>query len=100
MPTKTNRNRVQRIIPRPGDSVKARIVGAGLSMGDIAAAAKISRPDLSKQLAGDRANRDTQLRIWDAYRRLTGSRVTLEGFWGELLREEDLPDRQAERMAS
>ena len=95
MPRKTNKSRIQRMIPRPGDSVKARIIAAGLSMGRVAAQAKISRPDLSRQLNGTRTNRDTQLRIWDAFRRLTGSRCTLEGFWGDLLKEQDL-----ERMAS
>jgi len=87
MPKAQQQRANRRIIPTPSHLVKARIIAAGLTMTQLAKAASISRPNLSHTLNGQRADRRTQLTIWDAFRRLTGSEMPLEEFWGELLSE-------------
>jgi transcriptional regulator with XRE-family HTH domain len=72
------------IVPAPGHAVKGRIYAAGLTMADLAAAAKVSRPTLSDHVRGRRRSRLVQLDVWMAFRRLTGSTVTLQEFWGPL----------------
>ena len=77
----------ERMIAKPSHIVKARIIGAGVALGQLAKAAKISQPALSNYVAGRRNDRANQLAIWDAFCHLTGSQITLEEFWGELLAE-------------
>jgi lambda repressor-like predicted transcriptional regulator len=86
---KTNKSISQRrqqiiSISQDANSVKARIKRNSPSMGEIASAAGISQSSLSNHLRGYRASRPTQLRIWDAYRRLTGQEISPEDFWGNL----------------
>ena len=83
---KTFRSPVKRIA-NPGARVKARIVGAGISMGDLAAAAGISAGSLSNYLAGRVSRPETRTRIWRAFRRLARQRITLAEFWGDLLKD-------------
>ncbi len=76
-----------KILPQPRDFVKGLIVSAGIPMGRLADAAKISQSALSNYLAGIRKDRATQLMIWDAFCRLSGQKISLADFWGELLSE-------------
>jgi transcriptional regulator with XRE-family HTH domain len=78
-------NRPEKLIARPSDFVKGRIVGAGLKLGDLAKAAGISQPSLSNYLRGIRSDRRVQVIIWDAFCQLTGSSIPLAEFWGEML---------------
>lgn len=71
----------------PGHAVKARIVAAGLKLGDVADAARVTRASLSNHLYGRRSSLAEQRRIWHAYQWLSGDGVSLETFWGELLSE-------------
>jgi len=75
------------IISNPGAAVKGKIVSAGVKLGDLAEAANISRPALSNYLSGRRRNWRGQIAIWIGFLDLTGSTITLEEFWGELLAE-------------
>jgi len=75
------------MVSLPGALVKSKIVAAGLTMGQVAAAANISRPALSNYLSGRRRNWRGQIAIWIAFLDLTGSKITLEAFWGQLLTE-------------
>ena len=74
-------------IATAGAEVKARIVGAGLKLSDLAAAAGISPSSLSNYLAGSVSRPETRVRIWRAFRRLTGQRISLRRFWGHLMEE-------------
>ena len=87
MSHKNSRYQSKKMLSRPGDPVKARIVGAGIQLGELAEAARISQPSLSNYLAGKRGSYRTQLRIWEAFRRLSGQRISMQRFWGELLSE-------------
>jgi len=78
----------RKILPRPGDSVKARIIGAGVRFSVLAKASRLSRPALSNYIAGRRKNRHGQFEIAMAFSSLIGEPVTMEGFWGELLNKE------------
>ena len=87
MTAKQQHNPLQRreILPRPGDLVKSRIVGAGVKLGHLAAEAKISQPTLSKYISGGVSVPETQMVIWQAFCRMTRSEMTLADFWGALL---------------
>jgi len=74
-----------RILVTAQHAVKSQIVAAGLAMGQLAGAAGISQSSLSNHIGGARANYETQIRIWQAFCRLTGQAVSLADFWGELL---------------
>lgn len=75
----------QSIIPHAGHLTKGKIVAAGIPLGQLAMSANISQPALSNYLKGIRNDRIMQLRIWDAFCRLSGQKITLDDFWGELL---------------
>jgi transcriptional regulator with XRE-family HTH domain len=84
-----NASRVVPRIPRPGCAVKARIYAAGLSLTEIAQAARISRPSLSNYLAGYRATFEIQYDIYLAFCRLSGTdlkALSISEFWGSLYR--------------
>jgi len=81
-------SRTQTQTPTASDAVKGRITTAGLKYGDLAAEAGISQPAMSLYLSGARSNYETQIRIHDAFCRLTGRRPTRRSerwFWGSLL---------------
>lgn len=65
-----------------GAAVKGRIVTAGVKLSDLAAAAGIRPNTLSNYLSGRLRRGAVQFEIWKAFRRLTGSRITLLEFWG------------------
>jgi lambda repressor-like predicted transcriptional regulator len=71
-------------IPPAGLRVKARIVEAGIAMGDLARAANIAPNTLSDYIAGRCRRRETQMDIHWAFRRLSGLEVSPETFWGTL----------------
>lgn len=73
------------IIPANQARIKAKIIVAGLKLGQVAKAASILPAVLSQHLSGYRRNRQSQLAIWDAYRQLADDPISLEDFWGELL---------------
>lgn len=75
----------RRIIAAPGSVVKSKIFAAGLTMGQVARAGRVSQSTLSNHLAGTRSNLLTQVKIWNAFCGLAGSKVSLADFWGELL---------------
>lgn len=85
-PKMSETERIQQIIGAAGNSVKARIVGSGLTLRKLAAEARISQPACSLTVRGLRRDYRTQTLIWAAFRRLTGHDVSLEEFWGRLLR--------------
>lgn len=75
----------KKIIPESGDLVKGRIVLAGIPMRRLAKEAGISSGTLSNYLAGRHSFLKTQMEIYFAFRRLSGSEISLADFWGELL---------------
>ena len=85
MPKTQVKSAQNRILSQPAAAVKARIVAASIQFGDLATAASISQSTVSHHLSGARKNRDTQLRIWDAFCRLSEQRTGFEEFWGDLL---------------
>lgn len=84
MPTSRNISTANQIIARPGDAVKAKIIGAGLSLSHVAARARIARSTLSDYLAGRTRNIHGQINIMMAFGDLTGKVVSMRDFWGEL----------------
>jgi len=81
-PRKTNQPFV--ILCRPGHSVKARVSGAGLRLGVLAAAAGIAQSTLTGYLTGQRRGIHGQLAIADAFRKITRQRLDAAEFWGDL----------------
>jgi len=77
-----------RILPRRGHSVKATIIGSGVRLGDLARASNLAPSSFSHYLSARVRNLNGQLAIWRAFRRLTGRRITMREFWGELLARE------------
>ena len=77
----------RKTLPLPGHYVKSRIVGAGIKLGDLAAAAGMTSGNLSQYLAGRLTGRAGQKKIFLAFRRLTGIRIRIADFWGPLLSE-------------
>ena len=73
------------ILPTPGSLVKGRIIGAGIPLNKLAAEAKIKKNTLSNYISGRLRRPGTQFDIWFAFRRLTGSEITMDAFWGTLL---------------
>jgi len=80
----TQKANVARIIARPGHRVKARIIGAGLRMADVARAANLSQSSLSNYMAGRVRNPYVQVRIVIAFCELTKQTITVREFWGDL----------------
>ena len=76
------------ILVPPGNSVKAKIIAAGLKLGQLAARARISPSTLSDYLAGRIRNVHGQFRIHRAFCNLTGGELTAREFWGKLLAKE------------
>lgn len=72
------------IVARPGDSVKARIIGAGLRCGDVATKAGLSNTTLSDYFAGRIRNIHGQISILMAFCSLSGQSLTVRQFWGAL----------------
>ena len=66
-------------------NTKALIIASGYKLGVLATQAKISQSNLSNHISGSRCNHKTQLKIWDAFRVLSGSKISLEQFWGARL---------------
>ena len=83
----TKNTHAKGIIATPGHVVKGKIITAGVSLGQLAKAANISRPAMSNLLAGISSKPAAQVVVWEAFCRLTGSSITLPEFWGELLSE-------------
>lgn len=83
---KTSAN--HRILPAPGKLVKARIVGAGILLKDLARAARIQPSTLSDYLRGRISNIHRQIDIHQAFCKLTGTEIALREFWGDLLARE------------
>ena len=76
-------------IPSGECSVKARIVEAGVKLGDVARRARISQPALTGYLSGRLRNPVTQLRILMAFLHLTRpNKITMSQFWGNLCAKE------------
>ena len=76
---------INKIVVATDGPVKARILAAGVKLGDLARAAGVSQPTISVYLAGRLARPATQLAIFQAFRRLSGQPVTMVEFWGDLL---------------
>ncbi len=74
------------ILRKPASRVKGLIIDAGIPLGALAKLAGISQSTLSNYIHGDRRRRQTQLRIWDAYVRLSGEEISFGDFWGPLLK--------------
>ena len=72
------------ILCSPGQSVKARISGAGIRLGYLAKAADMAQSTLTGYLNGQRRGIHGQLAIADAFRRLTRQRLDAAEFWGDL----------------
>jgi hypothetical protein len=64
--------------------VKCLVSLVGISMGDFAAAAKISQSVLTLTLSGQRRTMNTQKHIWRAAHRVLGVRLSFAKFWGDL----------------
>jgi len=73
-----------RILPPNAAFVKARIISAGLKLGDLAAAAGVSQSSLSNYLIGRVANYRTQQKIFKSFRKVTGINISFNDFWGPL----------------
>ena len=82
------------IICRPGHSVKARIVAAGIRLGILAAISGVPKSSLSDELAGRRKNIHNQIKIARAFRKLSGQRITSAEFWGDLWAEKLLDEKE------
>ena len=78
------------ILAPSGAAVKARIIAAGLRLGDVARAARFSPGSLSDYLAGKRRGVLGQLRIAVAFRKLSGQKISTADFWGDLWAEADI----------
>jgi len=74
------------VTPTAGNAVKARIIAAGLTCTALAAEAGIKKNTLSHYIGGVSADPETQMDIWIAFRRLTGSAIGMDEFWGPLYR--------------
>lgn len=73
---------------RAACDVKARIIRAGVKLTDLAAAAKVSQPTLSRYIHGEGRVYLKQALIYAAFCDLTGRTATPIGisrFWGSLL---------------
>jgi len=90
MPKTRKTSRRLKILPTPGQLVKAKIIGAGLSLSALARGAGIAPSTLSMYLSGDRADSGTQRNIWFAFRALTGIEIGLPAFWGPLLTRKEV----------
>ena len=77
------------ILCGPGQSVKARVVGAGIRLGLLASAADMAQSTLTGYMNGSRRGIDGQLAIADAFRRLTRQRLDATEFWGDLWADEN-----------
>jgi len=75
---------VQDIVCPPGRAVKARLVTAGITCRQLAAAARRSPQTVSDCLAGRNRNIHTQIEILLAYCQLTGETLSVREFWGAL----------------
>ena len=82
------------IICRPGHSVKARIVAAGIRLGALANLAGVPKSALPDELAGRRCNIHNQIKIARAFRKLSGQRITSAEFWGDLWAEKALDEKE------
>lgn len=80
-PTQTSSFDGRNILPNFGHFVKGRIVAAGISMGRLAREAEISQPSLSNIISGRRRSPAGRQKIYSAFARLTGSRMTYSEFW-------------------
>ena len=76
------------ILTRHGQRAKGRIVAAGLKLGEVARAAGMHESSFSNYLAGRRRDARGQLRIVEAFARLTGQRLRARVFWGDLAAKE------------
>ena len=74
----------KRTIARAKSAVKARIIAAGLSMGDVAKKAGIQRSTFSDYLSGRITSAQGQLSISIAFNTLTGQGLGAVEFWGPL----------------
>ncbi len=72
------------ILCPPGLAVKAKIVAAGVTCRQLAAAARRSPQTVSDCLAGRNRNIHTQIEILLAYCQLTGEQMSVRQFWGAL----------------
>jgi len=63
------------------------VVAAGIPFGVLAKAAGLSAPSLSQYLAGTIRNERRRRDIYIAFRSLSGSTVSFEEFWGDMLSE-------------
>lgn len=81
------RRKDKNIICSPQSRVKGMIVSAGVPMWRLARDAGISQSLLSQCLSGDRGALKTQVKVFRAFRRLSGYQGRLAEFWGELLSE-------------
>lgn len=76
------------ILCLPGQSVKARIAGAGLRLGRLAKVAGMPQSSLHGYISGKRRGIGYQLAIADAFRKITGQRLDASTFWGDLWGEQ------------
>jgi|GEM_PF-4470445 len=81
------KTRSVKILSQPRHSVKALVIAAGLSLGELAKAAGIPQSTLSFYLHGRSRNHAKQILIWQAYCHITDSHATLAEFWGDMLSE-------------
>jgi len=75
------------IVVTPKSLVKGKIVAAGLTINALATAAGLAGSTLSDYLAGRIPDPAGQLRIVQAFNRLTGQTLSARAFWGELAAE-------------
>jgi len=81
----TTKNHPSRTLHQNSSPVKAQIVGAGVSLGQLAEAAGISPSYLTQFLSGKRRSAKRQRDIFIAFRALSGLDIYIDEFWGSLL---------------
>ena len=77
-------SRYVHILCWPHQSVKARVVAAGLRLGTLASAAGIPESTLSGYLSGRSRKAAPQMAITAAFRKLTGTWISSADFWDDL----------------
>ena len=82
-----SRHNNSKSLRQAGQNVKGRIVSSGIRFGVLAEGAGISNGALTHYFNGALANHNTQIRIWEAFCRLSGQKISLQEFWGKLLSE-------------
>ncbi|MFB3893241.1 MAG: hypothetical protein ACE15C_14590 [Phycisphaerae bacterium] len=67
-----------------GQIVKSRIVAISVPLGEFADKAGVTDRTLSHLFAGRSRGYRSQLKVWECYRKLSGSAISFAEFWGPL----------------